>query len=124
MTFNLEDYRLSRDVKMAPPKYKKVRRHKPGMNFLRGPIPLDWLTRATSLQGRALHVALALWFLAGVRKTWSVPLSNETAELFGVQRYAKYRALTALERAGLVTIQKKQGRSPIVTLLDIEEDHP
>jgi hypothetical protein len=34
-----------------------------------------------------------------------------------VDRNAKYRALLSLESAGLAVVQRKRGRSPLVTIL-------
>src|SRR5262249_17899727 len=94
-------------------------RHKQGEHFLRGPIPLKWLTMASSLPGKALHVALAIWYGSGLRKSAMVPLSRKWLTSFGVNRYAAYRALTALEKQGLISVQRHRGRKPIVTLLDV-----
>src|SRR5262249_13109563 len=55
----------------------KLPRHKQGEHFLRGPIPLKWLTMASSLPGKALHVALAIWYGSGLRKSAMVPLSRK-----------------------------------------------
>ena len=34
--------------------------------FLRGPIPLGWVTAAASLPGKTINVALALWWRHGM----------------------------------------------------------
>lgn len=39
-----------------------------------------------------------------------VSLSNIELRRFGISRFAKYRALTQLERARLLTIQPQEGR--------------
>ena len=36
----------------------------------------------------------------------------------GLDRHAAYRALNALEGAGLIAVQRHRGRCPIVTILD------
>jgi hypothetical protein len=62
--------------------------------YLRGPIKLAWLQAAARLPGKALAVGIALWHLAGLRRTHSyLPLSSERLAPFGVSRYAKDRAL-------------------------------
>ena len=93
-------------------------RPKAGGMFLRGPVPLDWLSRAAALPGRSLHVAIAIWFMAGLKKTRSVPVSNITGLQFGLDRNAKYRALEWLENANLVSVVRQAGRAPIVTILE------
>jgi hypothetical protein len=88
--------------------------------FLRGPVPLDWLSRAAALPGRSLHVAVAVWFMAGLKKTRVVPISNITGLLFGLDRNAKYRALDWLENANLIAVERQAGRAPIITILDVQ----
>jgi DNA-binding transcriptional ArsR family regulator len=46
-----------------------------------------------------------------------VELSNIATLEFGLDRNAKYRTLAWLERAGLVRVERRRGRSPVVTLL-------
>ena len=98
--------------------YKTIKNKK---NFLEGPIPLIWFIKAAKLPGKALHVALALWYLAGLENSGEVYLSNRLINIFGVERHAGYRALKALEGAGLVSVQRHQGLSPRVTILEVRE---
>ena len=104
------------DVAVRRP--KDLPRHRKGERFLKGPIPLAWLMAAGSQPGKALHVAVALWFLAGVNRNRAIALSTSLLSSFGVGRYAGYRALRALEHAGLVSVVRHPGRLPIVTILD------
>lgn len=90
----------------------------PGQLFLRGPIPLDWLSTAGSLSGHAIHVGLTLWFEAGLKRDRTVRLRPSVLRRFGVSRWSAYRALKALEQANLVRVNRRRGRSAIVTLLD------
>ncbi len=100
---------------------KELPQLKAGEHFLKGPIPLDWLGRAARLPGRSLHVAILLWYAAGLQKTARVSLSNTLARRFGIERNAKYRALRWLEQAGLVSVENNAGQAPRVTLLDPED---
>jgi hypothetical protein len=93
-------------------------RPRQGEKYLRGPIPLDWLSLAARLPGRSLHVAMALWFMAGLTRSRSVPLSNINGLRFGLDRNAKYRGLVWLEGAGLISVTRKLGRAPLVTIRD------
>ena len=87
-------------------------------HYLRGPIPLAWLQKAARLPGRALAVGMAVWHLAGLRGSQQhLSLSTERLAPFGVSRYAKDRALRYLIAAGLVTVARKKGRSPSVSLI-------
>lgn len=85
--------------------------------YLRGPVPIDWLSTAARLPGRSLHVGIALWCVREERTPGCVTLSNMSGLQFGLDRNAKYRGLAWLEEAGLVTVQRKLGRSPMVTII-------
>jgi hypothetical protein len=99
---------------------RKAPRHKPGQKFLKGPIPLDWLSMAAMQPGKALHVALGLWFWAGVKRSCEVAFSMSWLRAtFGVNRYSGYRGLVALEKVGLVSVVRHQGRKPVVTVLEV-----
>ena len=106
---NEQAIRISRNEK--PP------RHKLGEKFLKGPIPWNWLVRAARQPGKSLHVSVALWHLVGLKKSGTVALSNKLLVSLGISRFAGYRALQALENAGLVTAIRHRGRNPIVTVL-------
>jgi DNA-binding transcriptional ArsR family regulator len=93
-------------------------RHREGERFLKGPIPWQWLCSASRLPGKALHVAIALWHLAGMTGSETVRLATSVLKPLGVSRYSGYRALRALEEAGLIAVTRRRGRNPIVRLLD------
>ena len=96
----------------APVPTRRPRRGK----FLRGPVPLSWLRRAATLSGKALAVGLALWFLHGVKKRWTVRLTRATLRRLGVGRKPGYAGLEKLEAAGLVRVTRQRGKSPVVTI--------
>ncbi len=85
--------------------------------FIKGPLPLAWMTTAAQLPGKTLQVALSLWYLSGLQKTLTVRLTGGTLEPFGVCRDAKYDALERLVRAGLILVRQDPGKAPMVTLL-------
>jgi DNA-binding transcriptional ArsR family regulator len=85
--------------------------------YVRGPIPVAWLGRAGQLGGAALLVGLALWYLYGLRKTDTFIVSNLTMESWGVRRDAKSRGLQKLAAAGLIKVERREKRSPQVTLV-------
>jgi hypothetical protein len=89
--------------------------------FLRGPIPLSWLDKACRLRGKGpLRVALAVWYLAGLnRRRKHLKLTKAPLSRFGVNNPdLKQRGLEALENAGLVRVNRRDGKSPRVTILD------
>ena len=95
--------------------------HRPPVKgrFLRGPIPLDWLGRAATARGRALHVAIAIWFRVGLLKgTQWVTVPASVRDSLGIDRYAFRRGLRALEHAGLVQLLVREGRPTLIALLE------
>lgn len=84
--------------------------------FIKGPLPLTWMQTAAGLPGQTLAVGLALWYLAGLRKAMTVPLSNELVAPFGVTSHSKRRALLQLEQAGLIAVKRSKSKSPEVTI--------
>jgi DNA-binding transcriptional ArsR family regulator len=90
--------------------------------FLKGPIPLKWLSGAAGLGGKApLAVALALCFESGRKRSQVVTLTSAILRRFSVNRKAKYRGLEALEDAGLICVERRPKKNPIVTILDGRE---
>lgn len=85
--------------------------------FVKGPIPLDWLAQAGRLPGKAAQVGTILWFLSGLNDSKTVKLTNIFPKRFGVDRFAKNRALVELENAGLVAVARAAGRAPVVAIL-------
>jgi hypothetical protein len=86
--------------------------------FLKGPIPLDWLSCASKLSGKAaLSVALAIWFEIGRRRSHEIKLTTAICNRFCLNRKAKYRGLLLLEEAGLVTVVREARKNPLVTVL-------
>jgi len=73
--------------------------------------------KAAQLGVTALLVGLALWHLKGLRRTNSFIVSNLMVAEWGVQPDAKSRALRKLEKAGLVSIERREKRSPLVSLV-------
>ncbi|MDB3945439.1 hypothetical protein N9444_05970 [Gammaproteobacteria bacterium] len=108
----------------SSPDKRGLPRHKKGEHFLKGPAPLLWLAQAARCGGKALHVAIILWYRAGLQKSETIKVPGGTAKLFGLDRHAKTRGLKALEQAGLVSITRRQGCSPQVTLLEHRQASP
>jgi len=78
----------------------------------------EWLARAARLPGKSLHLAIGLQHIASTQNCRQVVLSNLASRRFGLDRNAKYRALSWLEGARLVAVERRFGRSPLVTILD------
>ena len=101
-------------------KADRLPQHKKGELFLRGPVPMKWLAIAARQKGKALHVAIVIWQQAGMKKSSTVSLPNKQLKEFGVDRFAKARALKELSKVGLITVERHPGRSPVITIKDVD----
>jgi len=91
-------------------------RRRRARRFLKGPIPLDDLARAARLPGQALTVYLAVHHRMALTREKRVRLPHALMLEFGVTKDAKARALRQLEAAGLVRVERRTGRSAVITL--------
>ena len=108
--------RLQLDIdtgKLVPIPKKKL--------FLRGPVPMDWLSKAAELPGKTLNVALAIWWLQGMAQSESFKLNRKSLSLFNIKRDAASISLKRLEGAGLIKIQKKVGQRPTILVILTQE---
>ncbi len=96
----------------------RARAAKREAQFIKGPLPLGWLAPAAKAgHPLALPVLLALKYKTDIlRQPWVKPPAA-VLRLFGVDKDARSRAITALERAGLIEVQRRRGRPPLVRLL-------
>jgi hypothetical protein len=87
------------------------------------PIPLGWFQRACQLPGKApVVLASVLWYLYRLKKSNTFVLAQARLNDFGISRRAKYRALDALEAAGLISVERRPKKSPVVPILDRPPD--
>jgi hypothetical protein len=91
----------------------------PDRRQLRGPIPWSWWLRACRLPGRALHVASAIWATVGWSGGRSAACDFQLAGWadLALSRKAVRLGLRALESDGLILVELRAGRSPIVSLV-------
>ncbi len=85
--------------------------------FIKGPIPLDWLSSAAELPGKAINLALALWWLQGMAKGKPFTLTKHALNKLNIKRDAASSGLKSLEHVGLIRIDRKPGRRPTVALI-------
>ena len=115
--YGLSDQSLPKPVPVVTTVKRKGR-------FLKGPIPLDWLQTAADCRGKAMVVAMLLWYRRGVTGSLEVNVGRELRRKFSVSPSTFRRALADLERRGLLTVQRGVGRSPCITILDPPVDAP
>jgi hypothetical protein len=73
--------------------------------------------RAARLPGKALAAYLILLSRGRCRKSQLVSLSSAALAGYGITRYQKEAALRHLEAAGLIRVDRQNGKNPQVTLL-------
>ena len=84
--------------------------------FLKGPVPMPWLITAANLSGKALHIGVALWFWAGMKKSETFVLPRNAIKNLGVSRQTCSTHLKAMEQAGLLSIEPQKGKKPKINL--------
>ena len=118
-TWDPSSLRLDQDgVKRSQGGTRRGRRASPIRGkFIAGPVDVSWVVQAKHLGATALLVGLALWHLKRLRQADTFTVSNLMLQEWGVQPDAKSRALRALERAGLIRVERRGKRSPLVALI-------
>jgi hypothetical protein len=118
-TLRLEDIQLDPSLgRVTKPARKKP---KARGHFLKGPIPTHWLIKANRAGGSSLAVGNILWHLCGLRQgEQTILLTTVECKKWGVSRESKRRALEALESAGLIAVERRGSKNPLVTILDGE----
>ena len=98
--------------------------------FIRGPLPLKWFQKASTISRSAAVVGLIIWGIAYQKKlwghdsqrraSWPMKVTTQTCMKWGVCGNSKNTALRKMEKAGLIRLDRKRGRSPIVQIIDDE----
>ena len=120
-----EDERLfqqfEKSTSAAGARASKAAAHKDSVLAARQPfvkVPLWWITEATkATKTPAALVCVQLLHTAWKTKNMTFAMSNERLAKNGVSREVKRRVLRDLEAAGLITVERRNGRSPRVTLV-------
>ena len=87
--------------------------------FLKGPIPLRWLSAAAALPGKALNVALAIRWVSGMSNAAEIHVTKAALKYFGLSEDAYRDGLKRLEAAGLVAASRQAGRRARVSILTL-----
>ena len=98
--------------------------------YVRDPLPLKWFQRASTISRTAAVVGMIIWRIAYQRKLWGydsqrrtsghIKVTNQNCKKWGVCGNSKNAALRLMEEAGLIRLETKRGRSPIVQIVDDE----
>jgi hypothetical protein len=79
-------------------------------------VPMTWVEALSGATGKTVLLALHLLYL-GWKRVGPVKLPNGMLRQDGISRYSKWRGLKDLERRGLISVERRSHRSPLVTLL-------
>ena len=108
-----------------PKRTSKSRQYK---EYVRGPLPLKWFQRASTISRTAAVVGLIIWRIVYQKKLWGhdsqrrtsghIKVTNQTCMKWGVCGNSKNAALRLMEEAELIRLDTKRGRPPIVQIID------
>ena len=98
---------VAKGKKANATKPKKRRQH-----FVR--VPWMWMEKLIGCRGQTLRVAFVVLYLDWKAKGRPVKLANKLPQMVGVSRRAKWRALNDLESIGLISVERRAKKSPIV----------
>jgi hypothetical protein len=94
---------------------RQARQRRAG-RFLKGPILMRDVAVAAKLPGKALAVYLAIRHRIDLTRSAAVTLPASLMRELGVSKDAKARAQRQLETAGLISVRREPGRSPMIEL--------
>ena len=87
--------------------------------FLKGPIPLAWLQRASNFRSSSpLKVGLVLFHLAGLKKKRDgIAITVKRCQPWRLERKAVKYGLSQLEKVGLIRVTRTNGSAAKVDIL-------
>ena len=92
-------------------------------SFIRGPIDFEWVKQAATLPGKAWLVGTAIWFVVGMAKSNTITIQGQIIADLNISRKAFNRALDRLAEIGLITVNRRPGCSPEITLLYLLQEN-
>ena len=85
--------------------------------FIKGPIPYDWITIATSLGKSPGLVGLGLWFYKGLNNSYTFKIDHRLDDLCSISRQTRQDSLRKLDQAGLIKLSQPLGAYPYIQIL-------
>jgi hypothetical protein len=83
-------------------------------------VPLWWIEMAAKrIKSPATLVLIELLYAAWKAKSSTFPLPNTRLRKMGVSRQMKHLMLRGLERGGVILVERKPHKTPIVTLIGL-----
>jgi hypothetical protein len=78
---------------------------------------MGWFEKLQGAAGQTYRLALYLLYTHWKDNGQPIKLANRMLRIDGISRYSKWKALADLERRGLIVIERRANRSPIVRLI-------
>ena len=109
---------------------KRTSKSRQYKEYVRGPLPLKWFQKASTISRTAAVVGMIIWREAYQKKLWGydsqrrtsghIKVTTQNCMKWGICGNSKNTALRLMEKAGLIRLDLKRGRSPIVQIIDNE----
>ena len=109
---------------------KRTSKSRQYKEYVRGPLPLKWFQRASTISRTAAVVGMIIWRDAYQKKLWGygsqrrtsghIKVTTQNCMKWGVCGNSKNTALRLMEEADLIRLDPKRGRSPVVQIIDAE----
>jgi hypothetical protein len=80
-------------------------------------LPMSWFEKLQGAAGQTYRLAWYLLYMVWKDNGQPIKLANGMLLIDGISRYSKWKALSDLERRGLIVIERRPSRSPIVRLI-------
>lgn len=107
--FRLDPEELPETRAVAPRKIERRHEH-----FVM--VPWTWVEALSGATGQTWHLAMHLLYLRWKGKGAPIKLANGMLKIDRISRASKWRALAELERRGLITVERRPKRSPLIRL--------
>ena len=86
--------------------------------FLHRSVSIEWFQRLIRLGACPIRVGLILRFKMVLEGKETITLTTSGLSTFGISRQQKWKGLRALEKEGLIKIESRPGKNPMVTLVE------
>ena len=97
-----------------------LRRNKVNEYFVKGPIPLWWLHKASTLPGKAFTLGILLLWFHGMDPNKPFKVTKKSLEEFSMSQDAYRDGLKRLEEAGLASVSRSPGQRALIRLIGAE----
>jgi hypothetical protein len=113
--FEIDALRIDPSDPTLKPASGRAGDHKARRYFVK--VPVTWVQNLAGAPGQTYALALHILFQHFRERGAAITLANRTIERDGIPGQSKRRALRDLERRGLVRVDWRPNKSPIVRVL-------